>query len=221
MLATWGRFDSPNKQLLDWLFPTTWYRRFLYLTVVEKHFWSGRFCHQWRTRALSLSQKGCESHKPNPRFPAPWTLLCLPGMMPHLTFSLACCLRTIQLSPTVSTHPSTGPDFLDELASSLVKLVGTALFPLWWEAWLRPGVFLSKDSAFWFLHRKFPKLHFLPLFCFSDQFTGQDEALKPVLALSVLNLEKIQKESENSQTFRNDYQGRGRFDLFSLAWWQR
>lgn len=27
-------------------------------------------------------------------------------------------------------------------------------------------------------------------------------ALKPVLALSVLNLEKIQKESENSQTFR-------------------
>lgn len=115
--------------------------------------------------------------------------------------SVAAYAQSSSLRPSAHT-PSTGPDFLDELASSLVNLVGTALFPLWWEARLRPGVFLSKDNVFWFLHRKFPKLHFLPLFCFSDQFTGQDVALKPVLALSVLNLEKIQKESENSQTFR-------------------
>lgn len=113
MLDTWGRFDSPNSQLMDWLLPTSWgCYRYLYHTVLEKHFRSRGFLHQWGMCACSLSPKGYDSHKSNPRFSTTWTLLSLPGARPIPDIFSLLLLNPQQsssiwpLSQTSSTWPT-------------------------------------------------------------------------------------------------------------------
>lgn len=134
MLDTWGRFASPNNQLTTGSSPPAGA-----VGVPPILFWKNSFGPEDSstsegTCAHSLSHKGCDNHKSNPRFQAAWALLCLPGMVP--TPSIFPLLLLTHNSPTRSDHyqnhhPLGPPDFLDELASSPVKRGGTALFHFW------------------------------------------------------------------------------------------
>lgn len=173
MLDTWGKFNFPNNQLIDWLFPTSWRHWYFYHTVLEKHFWSRGFLHQWGACAQSLCHKGYNSHKANHRFSAAWTLLCLPGMMPTLNiFPLLLTHNTPACSDHSLKHPPLSPqDFLYDNSLITWEAGRDSSTPSLVETWLRPLCFLSKDRDIlesWYLHQKFLKLHILSLFCFSD-----------------------------------------------------
>lgn len=136
---------------MDWLFPTSWYHRFLSYCF-GKSFQFRAFLPQRRTCDHSLSHKGYNNHKSNDRFSAIWTLLCLPGTMS--TPNIISLLLLAHNSPAWFDHylkhlPLSPPNFL-HLASSLMKLV--VLFHLLWDEWLRPGYFsLWRQHSFFII----------------------------------------------------------------------
>lgn len=113
MLDTWGRFDSPNNQLMDWLFPTSWCYKCLYHTVLEKHFWSWGFLHQWGTCACSWSNMGSTATSLTLNFQLLGPNVCL-VQCPHLTFSLCWNLLAtshLDLTIIINTLHSTNQIF--------------------------------------------------------------------------------------------------------------